>query len=166
MPVSKVHAVPKLRVHNVAISVDGYATGLHQREDAPFGDGLHDWLLATKTFGGPLDGLDDDVIAQGEDNVGAPLPGTNAAHIPGSSIHMNTANVGPAGSGRCARNCCGASHSTHVGHSDPSGNSGRPPVLIAGESASVGPASIINVVTAWSLERRPGSRSTARRRRG
>jgi dihydrofolate reductase len=77
MPVSKVHAVPKLRVHNVAISVDGYATGLHQREDAPFGDGLHDWLLATKTFGGPLDGLDDEVIAQGEDNVGATVMGRN-----------------------------------------------------------------------------------------
>jgi dihydrofolate reductase len=73
--------MPKLRVHNVTISLDGYVTGLHQREDAPFGDGngghLHDWLLATKTFGGPLDGLDDEVIAQGEDNVGATVMGRN-----------------------------------------------------------------------------------------
>jgi dihydrofolate reductase len=81
MRLSKVHAMAKLRVHNFTISTDGYATGPNQREDAPFGDGnggrLHEWLFATKTFGGALTGLDDEVIAQGDDNVGATVMGRN-----------------------------------------------------------------------------------------
>lgn len=43
----------KLRVHNVAVSLDGFAAGPHQALDQPMGVGgmrLHQWALATPTF--------------------------------------------------------------------------------------------------------------------
>jgi hypothetical protein len=44
--------MPKLRVHNLSISLDGYAARPNQRIDHPFGEGdpqLHDWMFATRT---------------------------------------------------------------------------------------------------------------------
>jgi hypothetical protein len=43
--------LPKLRVHNFAISVDGHAAGPNQRLDDPLGvggPGLHEWAFATR----------------------------------------------------------------------------------------------------------------------
>jgi hypothetical protein len=44
--------MPKLRVHNLAISLDGYAAGPDQDVDNPLGvggPGLHEWVFATRT---------------------------------------------------------------------------------------------------------------------
>jgi hypothetical protein len=46
-------SVPKLRVHDFSVSVDGYDAGPDQSLDNPLGVGgeqLHDWAFATKTF--------------------------------------------------------------------------------------------------------------------
>lgn len=43
------NVMPKVRVHNITVSLDGFAAGPHQRLDEPFGDnieGLHDWMVA------------------------------------------------------------------------------------------------------------------------
>jgi hypothetical protein len=43
--------MPKLRVHNFAISVDGYGAGQSQSLDNPLGVGasrLHEWVFATR----------------------------------------------------------------------------------------------------------------------
>lgn len=43
----------KLRVHNFAISLDGYGAGPNQDLDNPLGVGglaLHDWIVPTRTF--------------------------------------------------------------------------------------------------------------------
>jgi hypothetical protein len=45
--------MPKLRVHNFAISLDGYGAGPDQSRDDPLGvrgGGLHEWAFATRTF--------------------------------------------------------------------------------------------------------------------
>jgi hypothetical protein len=44
--------MPKLRVHNLAISLDGYAAGPNQSLDNPLGvggTGLHEWVFATRS---------------------------------------------------------------------------------------------------------------------
>ncbi|MEU5696438.1 dihydrofolate reductase family protein [Actinosynnema sp. NPDC020468] len=78
--------MPKLRVHNFTISLDGYGSGTDQRADAPFGDGvegLHDWLIATRSWRaahgepGGEEGVDDEQVARGEENVGATIMGRN-----------------------------------------------------------------------------------------
>jgi len=78
--------VPKLRVHNVAISLDGYAAGPDQSLDAPMGlggSGLHEWVFATR-FGmqmigeeGGAEGLDDDMLVAGVVGIGATIIGRN-----------------------------------------------------------------------------------------
>ncbi len=45
--------MPKLRVHNLAISLDGYVAGPNQSLDNPLGVGglgLHEWVFATRTL--------------------------------------------------------------------------------------------------------------------
>ena len=78
--------MPKVRVHNFSISLDGYAAGPDQSLDNPLGvggSGLHDWAFATRTFqqmhgmdGGDT-GLDDEFAAQGDAGVGATIIGRN-----------------------------------------------------------------------------------------
>lgn len=74
--------MPKLRVHNLAISLDGYAAGQDQSFDSPLGvggPGLHEWVFATRTghqmqdMEGGDEGLDDELVAQGDVGVGAPI---------------------------------------------------------------------------------------------
>lgn len=76
----------KLRVHNIAVSLDGYAAGPNQQLDAPLGvggTGLHEWAFATRTFHqmqgieGGDDGIDDQFIARGDVGVGATIMGRN-----------------------------------------------------------------------------------------
>jgi dihydrofolate reductase len=76
----------KVRVHNFAISLDGYAAGPDQSLDHPLGVGgsdLHNWAFATRTFrrmhdmdGGDT-GLDDEFAAQGTAGIGATIMGRN-----------------------------------------------------------------------------------------
>src|SRR5438309_11302227 len=78
--------MPKLRVHNLALSLDGYAAGPDQSLDNPLGVGgtaLHEWLYPTRTFRrmqsmeGGDEGLDDDFAAQGDAGIGATIMGRN-----------------------------------------------------------------------------------------
>ena len=79
--------MPKLRVHNFAISVDGYGAGPEQGLQNPLGvggEGLHTWATTTRTFqrihgsntGGET-GIDDDLIQRGDQNIGAWILGRN-----------------------------------------------------------------------------------------
>lgn len=78
--------MPKLRVHNLAMSLDGFAAGPHQSLDNPLGQGgerLHDWSFASRSWkaahgldGGDT-GLDDDFIARGDAGIGATIMGRN-----------------------------------------------------------------------------------------
>ncbi|MEA2692896.1 MAG: hypothetical protein QOJ16_2283 [Acidobacteriota bacterium] len=76
----------KLRIHNFAISLDGYGAGPHQDLDNPLGVGglgLHEWVFATRTFqqihggDGGVSGIDDDFVARGFTNIGAWILGRN-----------------------------------------------------------------------------------------
>ena len=81
--------MPKLRVHNVSISLDGYMAGPDQGPDNPLGvggGGLHEWAFATRSFrvtygmgGGDdgIDGIDDLFIAEGDAGIGATIMGRN-----------------------------------------------------------------------------------------
>ena len=76
----------RLRVHAVAISLDGYGAGPRQALKDPLGVGglaLHGWSHATRTFrklmgkeGGET-GTDDDLIARGFAGIGAWILGRN-----------------------------------------------------------------------------------------
>lgn len=49
----------KVRVHNLAISLDGYAPGPSHGHDDPLGVGgerLHEWVFATRSGRGPAGG--------------------------------------------------------------------------------------------------------------
>jgi dihydrofolate reductase len=68
----------KVRVHNFTITLDGFATGVNQRLDAPFGDGvdgLHDWMFAAMEDG--VTGIDTDRARRWDENIGATIMGRN-----------------------------------------------------------------------------------------
>lgn len=76
----------KLRVHNFAISLDGYGAGPNQDLENPLGVGglaLHEWIFPTLTFRqmegeqGGEKGVDDDFMARGLVNIGAWILGRN-----------------------------------------------------------------------------------------
>jgi dihydrofolate reductase len=78
--------MPKLRVHNFAMSVDGYAAGPDQSQDDPLGVGgtsLHGWAFATRSarrqhgMEGGDEGVDDDFFAEGDEGIGATIMGRN-----------------------------------------------------------------------------------------
>ncbi len=81
--------MPKLRVHNFAISVDGYGAGPDQSVDDPLGVGgtqLHEWAFASQAWRemqgqGARDGvdasLDDAFITAGDAGIGATIMGRN-----------------------------------------------------------------------------------------
>jgi dihydrofolate reductase len=78
--------MPKLRVHNFSISLDGYGAGRDQSVDNPLGvgfDPMHEWLFPTEGWrrmigeqGGET-GVDNDFFARGEENIGAHVMGRN-----------------------------------------------------------------------------------------
>jgi dihydrofolate reductase len=78
--------MPELRVHNLSISLDGYAAGARQDRVNPLGVGgeaLHEWVFATRsgrqmigTKGGD-EGIDDALIAKGDAGIGATIMGRN-----------------------------------------------------------------------------------------
>ena len=85
----------RLRVHNVAISLDGYGAGPNQGLETPLGEGgtgLHEWVFDTPTgrrmmgIDGGSDGAGDDGVALGIDDefltagdvgIGATVMGRN-----------------------------------------------------------------------------------------
>lgn len=77
--------MPRLRVHNLSISLDGYAAGPDQSVHDPLGvggGGLHEWYFAGTArheLGG--DGgesnPDDEFVSRGEDGIGATIMGRN-----------------------------------------------------------------------------------------
>jgi len=78
--------MPKLRVHNFAISVDGYGAGPLQSLDNPLGVGgprLHEWVFATR-YGrrmigeeGGEEGIDERFMISGDTGIGATIMGRN-----------------------------------------------------------------------------------------
>ncbi|HEX6506455.1 MAG TPA: dihydrofolate reductase family protein [Chloroflexota bacterium] len=78
--------MPKVRVHNFSVSLDGYGAGPRQSLEYPLGEGanrLHEWVFETRSGrrmigeeGGTTD-TDDDFITQGEAGIGATIMGRN-----------------------------------------------------------------------------------------
>ena len=78
--------MPKLRVHNFAISLDGYAAGPNQGPNDPLGVGgtrLHEWVFASRAgrrmlgMDGGDEGIDDAYITAGDAGIGATIIGRN-----------------------------------------------------------------------------------------
>src|SRR3954465_408957 len=80
--------MPKLRVHNIAVSLDGYMAGPNQSVELGLGVGgerLHEWVFATRfgkeMFGGDgadgETGIDEDFLRRGDENIGAHIMGRN-----------------------------------------------------------------------------------------
>jgi len=77
----------KVRVHNLAMSLDGYVAGPNQSLNDPLGvggTGLHEWVFATRSgrqmmggLDGGDEGLDDEFIAKGTAGIGATIMGRN-----------------------------------------------------------------------------------------
>ncbi|HET8712326.1 MAG TPA: dihydrofolate reductase family protein [Gemmatimonadales bacterium] len=75
-----------MRVHNLAISLDGYGAGPRQTVENPLGEGgeeLHGWFIPTRSFqrvhgkSGGTTGIDDDFAARGLVGIGAYIMGRN-----------------------------------------------------------------------------------------
>ena len=75
------------RVHNLAISLDGFATGEPQSREAPFGHAgqrLHGWMLATRFWAeGGSEGVDDAIAQRHSVGIGAEIMGANKFGPPG-----------------------------------------------------------------------------------
>jgi hypothetical protein len=78
--------MPKLRVHNFAISLDGYGAGPNQSLENPLGVGgesLHDWVVATRAWReihgmeGGVDSADSRFVVRGDEGIGATIMGRN-----------------------------------------------------------------------------------------
>src|SRR5262249_47628638 len=66
----------KLRVHNLSISLDGYAAGPDQSVENPLGVGgesLHEWIFPPDGTAG----LDEEMKRASEDGIGATIMGRN-----------------------------------------------------------------------------------------
>jgi dihydrofolate reductase len=82
----------RTRIHNLSMSLDGFAAGEGQSADAPFGHAghrLHDWMIATR-FGAPIlgreggsVGVDDAFAQQNEPGIGAEIMGAGKFGPPG-----------------------------------------------------------------------------------
>jgi dihydrofolate reductase len=76
----------RLRVHNLAMSVDGFVAGSDQGVENPLGVGgeqLHEWMFRTRSGrqmlgeeGGET-GIDEDIWREGVDGIGATIMGRN-----------------------------------------------------------------------------------------
>lgn len=76
----------RVRVHNLAVSLDGFATGEGQSLEQPFGHAggrLMSWFFPTRTFtamtgrDGGTTGVDDAFAAQSWNGIGAEIMGAN-----------------------------------------------------------------------------------------
>jgi dihydrofolate reductase len=82
----------KVRVHNFAISLDGFGTGAGQSRETPFGhagERLHDWYVGTRYFqqmrgeSGGTQGVDNAFAQQHDPGIGAEIMGANKFGPPG-----------------------------------------------------------------------------------
>ena len=83
----EVTTMSRVRVHNLAVSLDGYATGADQSMESPFGHAgtrLLEWFFGTHTFrsmhGEDKDGstsIDDAMASQWGQGIGAEIMGRN-----------------------------------------------------------------------------------------
>lgn len=75
------------RIHNLSISLDGFATGEPQSAEAPFGhagERLHQWMSATQFWAaGGTAGVDDAFAQRHGPGVGAEIMGANKFGPPG-----------------------------------------------------------------------------------
>src|SRR5882757_2918946 len=75
------------RIHNFAISLDGFGTGEGQSADAHFGhagDRLHQWMFATRWWQpGGSSGVDDAFVQQHDPGIGAEIMGAGKFGHPG-----------------------------------------------------------------------------------
>jgi len=78
--------MPKLRVHNMAMSLDGYVAGPDQGVDDPLGVGgtrLHEWVFETRSGRAMIgeeggdEGVDDRFVAAGFEGISATIMGRN-----------------------------------------------------------------------------------------
>jgi dihydrofolate reductase len=73
--------MPKLRVHSLAMSLDGYAAGPNQSLEDPLGERgeeLHEYMFRLERFGGPVRSeIDDRFVGAREVNAGATVMGRN-----------------------------------------------------------------------------------------
>ncbi|HET7482977.1 MAG TPA: dihydrofolate reductase family protein [Actinomycetota bacterium] len=79
--------MPKLRVHNFSVSLDGFAAGPRQSLENPLGKGgeeLHGWMFRTAHWHEMVhleepgeEGVDNDFAVAGDDNIGAHIMGRN-----------------------------------------------------------------------------------------
>lgn len=78
--------MPELRVHNFAMSLDGFVAGPDQSLDNPLGAGgrrLHEWAVATRSgrrmtgMEGGDTGLDDELSVRVDEGIGATIMGRN-----------------------------------------------------------------------------------------
>jgi dihydrofolate reductase len=76
----------KLRVHNLAMSLDGFVAGPNQTVEQPLGAGgeaLHEWVFQTREWhqmvgeDGGETGVDNDFMVAGFDGIGATIMGRN-----------------------------------------------------------------------------------------
>ncbi|HMM93750.1 MAG: dihydrofolate reductase family protein [Micrococcales bacterium] len=77
----------RTRVHNFAISLDGFGSGEPQSLEAPFGHAgqrLHEWMFATRYWGPDGgEGVDDAFARRFADGFGAEIMGANKFGPPG-----------------------------------------------------------------------------------
>ena len=77
----------RTRVHNFAISLDGFGSGEPQSFEAPFGhagERLHEWMFATRFWGeGGTSGVDHAFAVRHEEGFGAEIMGANKFGPPG-----------------------------------------------------------------------------------
>ncbi|RZU12686.1 RibD domain-containing protein [Kribbella rubisoli] len=82
----------EVRVHNLSISLDGFATGEGQALEAPFGhagERLHEWLVGTRFFhaednlSGGTQGADNGFAVQHNPGIGAEIMGAGKFGPPG-----------------------------------------------------------------------------------
>lgn len=73
--------MPKVRVNNMCISLDGYSAGPNQSEENPLGERgeeLHEFLMQTKRFGGPgASEADERFMTASMEGLGAWIMGRN-----------------------------------------------------------------------------------------
>jgi dihydrofolate reductase len=79
--------MPKVRVHALSMSLDGFVAGPDQGPDSPLGRGgekLHGWSFKTRharqmhgMSGDGLEGISNDFMIAGDENIGATIMGRN-----------------------------------------------------------------------------------------
>jgi len=97
--------MPKLRVHNFAVSLDGFGAGPHQDCEHPLGIGgerLHEWVWRTRTGrrmigedGGDT-GVDDEFMTRGDAGIAATIMAGTCSGRSGGTGAQKSGRVGGA----------------------------------------------------------------------